>query len=75
MAKIIQLMGWFSDDLKKEEHNIYFNTDHITTITTKVDNNMVLTSINIESYNSRTFAPSIITKLNIDEVIKLVNEH
>lgn len=72
MAKIIQLNGWTSTD--KKEQKIIFNADHITNITTAKENNATVTCINIESYNPNTFAPSIYTKLSIDEVIKLINE-
>lgn len=71
MAKIIQLTGWYSTD--KKEQKIIFNADHITNITTATENNATVTCINIESYNSHSFAPSIFTKLSVDEVIKLIN--
>jgi len=72
MAKIIQLNGWYSTD--KKEQKIIFNADHISTITTTTENNATVTCINIESYNSDSYAPSILTKMSIDEVIKLINE-
>lgn len=72
MAKIIQLFGWYSTD--KKEQKIIFNADHITTITTAIENNATTTCINIESYNLNIFAPSIYTKLSVDDVIKLIND-
>jgi hypothetical protein len=71
MAKIIQLTGWSTTD--KKERKIISNADHITTITTALENNATTTCINIESYNPNTFAPSIYTKLSVDDVIKLIN--
>ncbi|MBV6462568.1 MAG: hypothetical protein HJHJAOHD_02744 [Flavobacteriales bacterium] len=71
MAKIIQLNGWYSTD--KKEQKIIFNADHIRTITTTTENNGTVTCINIESYNPDSYAHSILTKLSVDEVIKLIN--
>lgn len=71
MAKIIQLNGWYSTD--KKEQKIIFNADHIRTITTTTKNHATLTCINFERHHPELYAPIILTKLSVDEVIKLIN--
>ena len=72
MAKIIKLEGW--QQLGDAVKEMYLNADHIRTIDRETKGNSTYTVIYTESYNSMSHNAPIYTNLDIQELVKLINE-